>query len=305
MATKLIYMGTPEYAKTILEGLLEDESFEVVLVLTQPDKPVGRKKVITPPPVKVLAQNSGVEVFQPVTLKDSAVVEKLKSINPDFIVVAAYGQILPREILDIAPCINLHASILPKYRGASPIQEAILNGDRFTGVTAMMMEEGLDSGDMLTFSFIEVGDLKLDELTKRLSDLAKELTLTTLKEFENLSPIPQTHALASYCKKIKKSDGKVTLNLPATEIYRRFRAFYNWPQITLDGRLKLLDIEVESDESLEQRVGEILAIEMESIIVATARGSIKIHTLQPQGKKAMSAKSYLAGRRLKVGDTLL
>ena len=152
---KVVYMGTPEYAKVILESLINHSEICVDLVLTQPDRPVGRKKVLTPPPVKVLAQKCDIEVLQPNSLKEDDIKDAIASKKPDFIVVAAFGMLLPKDILDIAPCINLHASILPKYRGASPIQQAILNGDEFSGVTAMLMDEGLDTGDMLGFKFIK------------------------------------------------------------------------------------------------------------------------------------------------------
>ena len=302
MRSKIVYMGTPEYAKVILNSLLKDKSFDVNLVLTQPDKPVGRKKILTPPPVKELALKEDIEIFQPTTLKSKEVVEKIKSKKPDFIVVAAYGIILPREILDIAPCINLHASLLPKYRGASPVQEAILNGDRFSGVTAMLMEEGLDSGDMLSFSYIKLNDkIRVDELMERLSILAGDLIVDTLKSFSSLKPLAQIDATASYCKKIKRGDGLVSFDLSAEEIYRRFRAFYGWPEIFLDSGLKLKEIDLADEVGSS---GEILKVNKNSIIVGCKSGSIEIKELQPKGKKVMSAKAYLVGRGLKVGDKI-
>jgi methionyl-tRNA formyltransferase len=304
MAIKLVYMGTPDYAKTILEGIIKDDKFQVSLVITQPDKPVGRKKIMTSSPVKKLAVENGLKLLQPKTLKNSDIRDEIAEENPDFIVVAAYGKILPKEILDIAPCINLHASILPKYRGASPIQEAILNGDKFTGVTAMMMEESLDSGDILSISFLKLKkDIRVDEVTEQLSKLAKDLTLSTLKNFSNLKPLPQHHFIATYCRKIKKDDGEISFNLTAEEIYRKFRAFYKWPEIYFSNGLKLLDIEISSLDH-NKKAGEILGIEKESVIVATKKGSIKINTLKPKGKKAMSAKAYLLGKRLRVGDSI-
>ena len=149
MKYKIVYMGTPHYAKEILDTLIHAEDMEVSLVLTQPDRPVGRKKVLTPPWVKVLALEHGIEVLQPNRLSDEGIEDAIKNVKPDFIVVAAFGQILPKTILDIAPCINLHASLLPQYRGASPVQQSLLNGDEKTGVTSMLMEEGLDTGHML------------------------------------------------------------------------------------------------------------------------------------------------------------
>jgi methionyl-tRNA formyltransferase len=148
MKYKIVYMGTPYYAKEILNTLIEADDMEVSLVLTQPDRPVGRKKVLTPPPVKTLALEHGIDVLQPNRLSDEGIEDAIKKVNPDFIVVAAFGQILPKSILDIAPCINLHASLLPQYRGASPVQQSLLNGDEKTGMTSMLMEEELDTGPM-------------------------------------------------------------------------------------------------------------------------------------------------------------
>ncbi|HFQ61168.1 MAG TPA: methionyl-tRNA formyltransferase, partial [Epsilonproteobacteria bacterium] len=146
MRNKIVYMGTPHYAKEILEALVNAEDMNVSLVLTQPDRPVGRKKVLTPPPVKVLAEEHDIKVLQPSRLSEEGIFEAIEKEKPDFIIVAAFGQILPKNILDIAPCINLHASLLPQYRGASPVQQSLLNGDEKTGVTSMLMEEGLDTG---------------------------------------------------------------------------------------------------------------------------------------------------------------
>lgn len=304
MKSKIVYMGTPDYAKVILESLLQEKDFKVTLVLTQPDKPVGRKKILTPPPVKKVALKHNLEVIQPETLKDKYIIEEIKSKNPDFIVVAAYGQILPEEILKIAPCINLHASLLPKYRGASPVQEAILNQDKFTGVTSMMMAKRLDAGDILSFSYLKLSDkIRVDELMQKLSKMAGELIVNTLKNYANLNPIPQLDANASYCKKIKREDGIIDFGLSATEVYTKFRAFYGWPGIFFENGLKLLEIELE-DENLKEEAGKILSIQKEAIIVAFSKGSIRIEKLQPKGKKAMSAKAYLVGRGLKVGDKI-
>ncbi len=168
---KVIFMGTPDYASEILTTLIADEEIDIVAVYTQPDKPVGRKKMMTAPITKVVAQEHGLPVYQPTRLRDEVVVEEVLQIACDFIVVAAYGQILPKAILDYAPCINLHASILPAYRGASPIQQAILNGDKETGVTAMMMDVGLDTGDIIKIEKITIGD---DEMV---SSLLERLTL--------------------------------------------------------------------------------------------------------------------------------
>jgi len=171
MKKKIVYMGTPHYAREILETLIRAEDMEVSLVLTQPDRPVGRKKVLTPPPVKVLAKEHGIELLQPEKLSDEGIKEAIEAMKPDFIVVAAFGQLLPKSILDIAPCINLHASLLPQYRGASPVQQSLLNGDSYTGVTSMLMEEGLDSGPVLGYYYFRIPKtMKLQALMAKLGE---------------------------------------------------------------------------------------------------------------------------------------
>ncbi len=300
----IVFMGTPEYANVILEGLIEDSSCSVDLVLTQPDRPVGRKKVLTPPPVKVLAQENNIEVLQPDSLKGVDIQEKIAEFKPDMIIVAAFGQLLPKEVLDIAPCINLHASILPEYRGASPIQQGLLNGDKYLGVTAMLMEEGLDTGDILGFRFVNREEVeRLDIAMRNLAIEASKLTTTIVKNFNEINPIPQLHATASHCKKIQKSDGEVELK-NALEIYRKFCGFFGWPGIYLSSGLKLIDIEI-VDTNGENIEGDILDILDDSIVVACKRGSIKIKTLQPSSKPKMDVKSYILGKRINIGDSIL
>ncbi|WP_292655324.1 methionyl-tRNA formyltransferase [Nitratifractor sp.] len=301
---RIVFMGTPDYARRILERLIEEEGIDVVLVLTQPDRPVGRKKVLTPPPVKTLATEKGIEVLQPESLREEGIWERLRTLAPDYIIVAAYGQLLPKAILDLVPCINLHASLLPAYRGASPVQQALLNGDSFTGVTAMLMEEGLDSGPALAYRYVAIGkETRLQSLMEQLTEAAAELTPKVLKRFEELQPLPQFGALASHCKKIRRSDGEITLD-DAEAIERKYRAFEGWPGIFLSDGLKLNVIEV-PDVVSPHRPGEILAIGEEAIDVGCRRGVLRIVSLQPAGKKAMSGRAYCVGRGLKVGDSLL
>ncbi len=299
----VVYMGTPQYAKVILDELINTKDIKVSLVLTQPDRPVGRKKILTPPPVKELALQNNIEVLQPNRLKDEGIKEKIEAKKPDFIVVAAFGQILPKEILDIAPCINLHASILPKYRGASPIQQALLNGDEYSGVTAMLMDEGLDTGDILAFSYIKTKEAPtLDLMTQKLSHLAAKLTPKVLKEFNSIKPLPQLNAISSKCKKITKQDGLIDFS-DATTLYKKYCAFFGWPGVFLESGLKLSDIElIEKEKSYKS--GEVLEILDDSIIVGCIKGAIKIGTIQPPSKAKMSAKAYLVGKRIKLGDTL-
>jgi len=304
MRNKIVYMGTPHYAKEILESLINADDMEVSLVLTQPDRPVGRKKVLTPPPVKVLAQEHGIEVLQPNKLSQEGIFEAIEKEKPDFIIVAAFGQILPKNILDIAPCINLHASLLPQYRGASPVQQSLLNGDEKTGVTSMLMEEGLDTGDILEkIEFVIPDDMRLHALMQQLTEDASILTLRTIQNFQNIIPVKQNEAEATLCKKIKKSDGEIDFN-DASIIYNKYRAFEGWPGIFHENGTKFDGLEL-IDKDSKNQVCEILGFDEEYVIIGCSRGSLKIKTLQPASKKAMTAKAYCVGRGLKVGNTLL
>ena len=298
----IVFMGTPEYAAKILRALAEAK-FEIAAVFTQPDKPVGRKQILTPSEVKVYAQQhlSTVPIFQPASLKDDAVAVQIKDLKPDFIVVAAYGKILPQSVLDIAPCINLHASILPKYRGASPIQSAILAGEKQTGVTAMLMDAGLDTGDILDFIYTPCESKMSSELFSELGELGGELIVKVLKNFENLKPQKQDDAQASHCKKISKSDGLFSFDEEAGQIYNKFRALTPWPGIYLTSGLKILSLELSKKSG---KSGEILSVEKDHVVVACKGGAVKIYELQEPSKKPTNAKAYINGKRLSVGDEL-
>ena len=306
---RVVFMGTPSYATTILRALLNDADIEVVLLVTQEDKPVGRKQVLTPPHIKawLLEQNAHIEIYQPKTLRDKEAHAKIASLKPDFIVVAAYGQILPKAVLDIAPCINLHASLLPKYRGASPIQSTLLANETYAGVTSMLMEEGLDTGAMLGFSYLKIEPkhtafLLFDEL----AELAAHLTLTTLQNFTSLQPLPQVGANATHCKKIKKDDGLVTFEQNAQDILIRYKALSPWPGIFLESGLKLLDIEfVPNNNNATTSVGVIQEITHTGFIVSCKQNSLLLKMLQPVSKNAMNAQDYIRGKRLSIGDSLV
>lgn len=300
---RIIFMGTPEYAGRILEKVINTNGIEVVAVYTQPDKPVGRKKILTPPIVKTIALQNNIEVFQPNRLRDADVVKRLKEIECDYIVVAAYGQILPREILQHAPCINLHASILPQYRGASPIQQTLLNGDEKTGVSAMLMDEGLDTGDIIKIEEINVGENEMAEsLFERLTDVACELTLEVLQNFDKYTPIKQDETKSSHCTKITKQDGEVEFE-EARTLFNKYRAFTPWPGVYLTSGLKLKKIEFLENET-QNESGKILKVEKDSIIVGCKKGSIRVYTVQPESKKEMDILSYINGKRIGVADTL-
>jgi len=300
---KIVYMGTPHYAKEILKTLVNAEDMDVGLVLTQPDRPVGRKKVLTPPPVKVLAQEHGVEVLQPNRLSNNGVFEVIENAKPDFIIVAAFGQILPKNILDIAPCINLHASLLPQYRGASPVQQSLLHGDKKTGVTSMLMEEGLDTGDILgKIEFNIPADMRLHALMQQLTEDACRLTLLTVRNFKTIRPMKQDEAKATLCRKIKKLDGQINFK-DAQYIYNKYKAFEGWPGIFVENGTKLDGLKL-IESHLSHGAGEILEFNEQSIIVGCTRGALQIATVQPASKKAMSAKAYCVGRGIKVGHLL-
>jgi len=300
---KIVYMGTPHYAKEILQTLIDDNMIEIPLVLTQPDRKAGRKGVLKAPDVKVLALEYNLNILQPEKLSDDGVYDAIIKAKPDFIVVAAFGQLLPKSILDIAPCINLHASLLPKYRGASPVQQSLLNDDVFTGVTAMLMEEGLDSGPILGYRYFKIPkDMILPELMNRLSDDACRLTIDILHRFETLNPIEQTGAVASHCKKIKKSDGVVSLG-DVKRLYSKYRSYAGWPGIFLEGGIKISEI-ILVDEKENNKEGLILALNEVSVLVSGSNGSIEIGMIQVPSKKAVTAKAYCLGKGLKVGDSL-
>jgi len=297
-------MGTPHYAQMILQTLLDAEDMEVSLVLTQPDRPVGRKKILTPPPVKMLTLQYGIDILQPDRLNDEGVVGRIARENPDFIVVAAFGQILPRTILDIAPCINLHASLLPQYRGASPVQQSLLNGDGYSGVTSMLMEEGLDSGPVLGYSYFSIPEeMRLHGLMQQLGRDACSLILETIRKYDTLSAIPQIKANASYCKKIRRSDGEIVWD-DALSLYNKYRAFEGWPGIFTAEGLKIVEMQLIERVS-EHRRGEILNVDEKGVVIGCDRGALRLEILQPPSKKAMDARSYLAGRGLKRGDILV
>lgn len=301
---RVIFMGTPSYAVAILDKLIK-KKYNIVGVFTQPDKVVGRKKILTPPDVKnyILKNNLNIEIFQPNSLKEDAIYEKVLTLKPDIIIVAAYGQILPKNILEICPCINLHASILPKYRGASPIQSAILNDDKISGVTAMKMGEKLDDGDMLGFSFLDISRFKSDEVFKQMEELASNLTVKILKNLNNIENFSQFDALSSKCSKIKKDDGLIKFSDDAKEVFQKFKAFYPWPGIFLENGTKLLDIEfIDDNESSD--FGKIVNLDRKSFDLQFKNGVIKVFKIQEKAKKPLLASDFINGKRLKIGDIL-
>lgn len=303
----IIFMGTPDFAVPCLEKLI-DAGHNVKAVFTQPDKPVGRKQILTPPDVKVCALEHNIPVYQPEKIKGSNTLEIIQEINPQVIIVVAYGKILPKEILNSAKygCINVHASLLPYYRGAAPIQWAVLNGDKETGVTIMQMDEGLDTGDMLKFVKTEIGENETSaELFDRLSVLGANALLETLENIDNITPVKQPDIETEYAKMITKDLCPIDWNKSAQEIHNQVRGLQTWPVATtkLNGKNLKIHKTVIGKETLKP-AGEIIDA-TNVITVACGDGkTIDILELQLDGKKKMDTKSFLAGNKVQVGTIL-
>ncbi len=303
---KLVYMGTPDFAVPALEKLAAVH--EVAAVFTQPDKPVGRKQILTPPDVKVCAERLGIPVCQPASMKTPEAFELLKSFAPEVIVVAAYGQILPKAVLDLPAygCVNIHGSLLPKYRGAAPIQQAVLNGDAVTGVTTMLMDVGLDTGDILLTKETPIGENETSaELFDRLSLLGGELILETLDALAqgSVTPKKQDEALATHTSKIDKSLCPIDFTATAQAVHNLIRGLYSWPVATAQIGGKRVKIHKARIAKGSGSAGVILSVK--PFVIACGEGAVEILELQPEGKKKMSAEAFAAGHDLKIGDKLI
>ncbi len=296
---KIVFMGTPDFAVPCLQALL-DHPYEVVGVFTQPDKPKGRGYQLTPPPVKELAVSKGIPVSQPTTLRDGTALEQLKIWKPDLIVVVAYGKFLPKEILELPRlgCINVHASLLPKYRGAGPIQWAILNGETVTGVTTMYMAEGMDTGDMLERASLEIGpDETADELHDRLSALGAKLLLSTVDKAEKgtLQPEKQDDSLASYAPMLTKDLSHIDFSQPAQKIHNQIRGLSSWPAAYTSYQGKRLKV---YKSCMRDGSGEPgLLMDPKRMIVACGEGAIELVEVQYEGSRKMSGEEFLRGKK--------
>ena len=305
---KLVFMGTPDYAVNTLEALMA-AGHTVAAVFAQPDKPVGRKHIITPPPVKVCAQSHGIAVYQPNTLRDGEAERLLREIAPDAIVVVAYGKILPKEILEIPKygCVNGHASLLPKYRGSAPIQQAIISGETVTGVTAQLMDEGIDTGDILKTAETKIGEEETaEELFERLSGITAELLVNTLEDIENITPQKQDEEKASYAPIIKKEMAQLDfINKTATEIHNAVRGYYSWPCAYFfleNKRVKV--IKAAKAGNTDARAGTVIK-SGDSLVIACKDGTaVELVTVQPEGSKPMTAKQMLCGRPIAQGTVI-
>jgi methionyl-tRNA formyltransferase len=299
---RIAFFGTPLFAIPSLTALIQSE--EVIVVISQPDKRKGRDRISSPPPVKKLALERGIKILQPSNINDPLFIDKLSNLVPEIIVVVAYGKILPVQILKLPPhgCINVHASLLPKYRGAAPIQWAIINGEKKTGITTISMDEGLDTGDILLQEETEISDDdNTDTLSKRLAEMGASVLKKTIQGLKNKSiqPSPQVGS-PSYAPPFKKEDGRIAWSKTAVEIFNFTRGMYPWPCAYCylnKERIKITKVKVLEGSGLPGRIEK----SGEEFIVGTGKGLISIIEIQPQGKKLMSAKAFLHGRRLIKG----
>ncbi|BCB03305.1 methionyl-tRNA formyltransferase [Bacillus sp. KH172YL63] len=307
--TKVIFMGTPDFSVPVLQSLV-DEKYDVIAVVTQPDRPVGRKRTLTPPPVKVAAEQLGIPVYQPEKIKNEDELNEVLALKPDLIVTAAFGQILPNALLE-APkygCINVHASLLPELRGGAPIHYSILQGKEKTGITIMYMVEKLDAGDIISQVEVEIDERDhVGTLHDKLSIAGAKLLVETVPALlkGEISPVKQDDAKATFARNIKREQEVIDWTKDGEEIYNHIRGLHPWPvaYTTLENNV----MKVWWGEKVEAEAktpGEILSIEEDGFVVSTGNNvGIKITDLQPSGKKRMSAKDYLrgAGSNLKAG----
>ena len=307
---RVIFMGTPDFSVGTLQALI-DAGHEVVLAVTQPDKPKGRGKSMQFPPVKEAALEHGIEVYQPRRVREPECVEYLRSFDADIIVVVAFGQILPKEILEMPKygCVNVHASLLPKYRGAAPIQWAVINGEKVSGVTTMRMDEGLDTGDMILKEEVVLDEKETGgSLFDRLSGVGAKLCVRTLEAIEDGTAIytMQDHAAATKTTLIKKQFGIIDWNKPAAEIECLIRGLNPWPSAYtyLNGKTLKIWAAAVKDETSDKEPGELTEVTKHSVGVQTGDGILMLEEVQLEGKKRMSADAFLRGNALSEGMKL-
>jgi len=304
---RIVFFGTPSFAIPCLENLMDGPD-QVVAVVTQPDRKRGRGRKKTPSPVKELSLRYGIDLFQPERVKETSFVQTMKSLTPDLFVVVAFGQILPLSLLEVPRfgAINVHGSLLPSYRGAAPIAWAILRGEEKTGITTMLMDEGMDTGDILIQAEIPIDREDTGEtLQKKLSFLGAQLLMETVERMKSgsLSPRPQDHSKATYAPPLKKEDGRIDWKKKGEEINLQIRALNPWPAAFTHwerGLLKIYRGEVRPGTS-PQAPGSILWVGSDFIEVATGDGSFLIKEVQPEGKRKMSARDFLSGHRVSIG----
>jgi methionyl-tRNA formyltransferase len=308
---RLVFMGTPDFASASLEALLRSDN-SVVGVVTQPDRPKGRGQILTPSPVKLLAQRAQIPLLQPLKMKDPEFLQALGGWKPDLIAVAAFGRILPPAILSLPPlgCINVHGSLLPKYRGAGPIQWAIINGETETGITTMLMDEGMDTGAMLLQEAIPITpDDTVGTLSPRLAELGGRLLVETITRLKagTLVPQPQIASLATLAPLLNKEDGVIDWALPATALANRVRGLSPWPgayTTTTDGERWTIWRALALAEPVTKPPGIVVAVSTKAIHIATGEGVLAVTELQPANSRRMAVSQYLAGHPVVVGERL-
>lgn len=309
---KVLFMGTPDFAKVCLAAV-KDAGHDIVGVVTQPDKPKGRSYKLTPPPVKVYAEECGYTVYQPITLKDGAFEEELSAMDPDIIVVAAYGKILPKYILDYPKygCINAHGSVLPYYRGAAPIQRAIMDGEKETGITIQFMAEGVDTGDMILIERTPITEEdNFETMHDRLADIAGGALVRSIEMLEmgTAAPVKQDDSLATHAAKITKEDCIIDFSMDRDILLCRIRGLSPFPLAvtrTPDGRLLKIVSAVAASGSSEARPGTVCSVGKEGFEVVCAGGKkIRVLEVIPDGKSKMSAADFVRGRRIEAGEML-
>lgn len=303
---KLIFMGTPDFAVPCLESLI-NAGHDILAVFTQPDKPVGRKQIMTPPDVKLCALKHNLQVFQPQSMRDGEAMEIIKNLSPEAIIVAAYGKILPKEMLDFPPCgcINVHGSLLPKYRGAAPIQWSVINGDAQTGITIMQMGEGVDTGDILMQRAIPIGiDDTAESMFEKLSVLGGEVLAEALEKLKRgeLTAEKQDESLATHASMLNKELAQIDWNKSSTAVHNLVRGLYSWPIAYTFINGKKLKIMRTSVCEKSGQAGTIVSLD--PLTVACGEGSVIVHELQLEGKKRMDAKTFLVGHTLSIGEKL-
>lgn len=303
---KIVFMGTPDFAVPSLRRLIDD-GHEILAVYCQPDKPQGRHFELTPPPVKVLAERQDIAVCQPATLKNADAQAELAALAPELIVVAAYGKILPQAVLDIPPkgCVNVHGSLLPKYRGAAPIQWAVINGETVTGVTVMQMAQGLDTGDMLLRKETLIGENETaGELFERIAVLGAEALSQAVSGLDALTPVPQDDALACWSPPLTKADGEISWSQDARVVYARIRGVTPWPgaYTLFNGkRLKIHRAALLENGGTPTNGVPGALLDDRRLIVACGNGAIELLEVQLEGAKRIAAADFIRGQRLNPG----
>lgn len=312
---KIVFFGTPRFAEIVLEKIIAHGGYEILAVVTTPDEPVGRKQILTAPPVKILAEKYNLKVWQPEKFNDEFLKE-LTDVNADLFIVAAYGKIIPQKFLDLPKfgCLNVHPSLLPKYRGASPIQSALLHGEKETGVTIMKMDEEMDHGAIVTSNKRQVTREDTQEtLMEKLADVGADLLLKTVPDYlaGRIELKEQDHSAATFCKIIKKSDGEIDWQKPAEQIYNQWRAFYPWPGVFANmkalkhesikaskqenTKIKFIEFTLTDEKDEKHQPGEIFTDNNKLFVAGGDHKLLEIKKLQPEGKKIMEAREFING----------